>query len=150
MATPGTPSGENHSADSQIVRRERREALRVELLLDLGNPVLEDAPLDGHPELGDPEVQKPLVRPRRPLVDRDLGGPGCRERQGLWSVSGHPQPVYAETRRQAPLSGVVGTIAKDCRPRARPAVPLCMIRLISLDIDGTHPRQCGPVAACQP
>ena len=49
MATPGTPSGENHSAESQKCGVEGREGSCLELALELGDARLERAPLDVTP-----------------------------------------------------------------------------------------------------
>ena len=50
MATPGTPSGENHSADSQKCGWNAQPA-RVELLLQLGDPRFERAAFDRDAQL---------------------------------------------------------------------------------------------------
>ena len=71
MATPGTPSGENHSADSQKCGIERRQPARVEIAAEFGQPFFEHAALDRDTELVDAKVEQALVRPLGPLVGRD-------------------------------------------------------------------------------
>ena len=66
MAMPGTPSGQNHSSESQKCGRKCRPA-RLELAVELGDAVLEPAALEGQAEVAHAQVEQPLVVPGRPL-----------------------------------------------------------------------------------
>ena len=56
--------------------RLEHEAARLELTLQHADSRFERAALDADSELGDPEIQQPVVRPGRPFVHRDDGGRG--------------------------------------------------------------------------
>ena len=74
---PGTPSGVNHSSDSQKCGR-NADAAFGQLLVQLGEPLLEDAAFDVQVEVGHPQVEQLLVRPLRPVRRLAPRAPGPR------------------------------------------------------------------------